>query len=52
MIQANAGIGDAEFQSAEGGQEGLKQYLVGVSLLLKAKTSHETLLVLLANSPA
>lgn len=35
-MQANASVGDPGFQEADGGQEGLKQYLVGVYLSIES----------------
>lgn len=37
LIQANASIGDAAFQSADVGEKGLKQCLVGVYLSIKSQ---------------
>lgn len=36
LVQANAGIGDAAFQSADLGEEGMKQCLVGVYLSIES----------------
>lgn len=36
LIQANASIGDAAFQSADVGEKGLKQCLVGVYLSIES----------------
>lgn len=36
LVQANAGIGDAAFQTADLGEEGMKQCLVGVYLSIES----------------